>query len=255
MSALLRRANRPSLLRHPHSRLTPSRNMHVRSVSLLSGILRLGGRTASRGVVTLGVGAGAVTYAEYKVDGESVLPCEACKGRLLVGGRIVYLLDFPQSWGGAGIVATERYERGPQWRRRLRARKGIGLLDISGLKDEHLLTMQLYQASSRTPGTSSARSRTRSAPPTTPSPPPPPAATPRSRARRPKFGRTRRWESKAGSQPYGTRSAKPSRRAKGRRERWRAVDMEERVGRRAEGVGQPSKPRLQQLRRLRRRCR
>ncbi|KAL8287019.1 hypothetical protein RQP46_004025 [Phenoliferia psychrophenolica] len=43
--------------------------MHVRSVSILSGIGKLAGRTAGRGALGLGVGAGALTWADYKVDG------------------------------------------------------------------------------------------------------------------------------------------------------------------------------------------
>lgn len=45
------------------------RLVHVRSVSVLSGLARLAGRTATRGIITVGVGAGAFTWAEYKVDG------------------------------------------------------------------------------------------------------------------------------------------------------------------------------------------
>ncbi|GAA5856768.1 hypothetical protein JCM9279_006109 [Rhodotorula babjevae] len=80
MAALLRLASRtrpaPSLLRHHHppssalaSSALPARSLHVRSVSILSGIGRLAGRTAGRGALGLGVGAGALTWAEYKVDG------------------------------------------------------------------------------------------------------------------------------------------------------------------------------------------
>ncbi|GAA5939732.1 hypothetical protein JCM1841_003563 [Sporobolomyces salmonicolor] len=43
--------------------------MHVRSVSIFTGLGRLAGRTAGRGALGLGVGAGALTWAEYKVDG------------------------------------------------------------------------------------------------------------------------------------------------------------------------------------------
>ncbi|GAA5826008.1 hypothetical protein JCM11251_000089 [Rhodosporidiobolus azoricus] len=62
------------LLRHHHppsASLAPSslRHLHVRSVSIFTGLGRLAGRTAGRGALGLGVGAGALTWAEYKVDG------------------------------------------------------------------------------------------------------------------------------------------------------------------------------------------
>ncbi|GAA5860145.1 hypothetical protein JCM8547_009201 [Rhodosporidiobolus lusitaniae] len=62
------------LLRHTHptsSSLSrgPHRLLHVRSVSIFTGLGRLAGRTAGRGALGLGVGAGALTWAEYKVDG------------------------------------------------------------------------------------------------------------------------------------------------------------------------------------------
>ncbi|GAA5975653.1 hypothetical protein JCM11641_003558 [Rhodosporidiobolus odoratus] len=63
---------RSSLLRHHHPSppsLTQSRHLHVRSVSIFTGLGRLAGRTAGRGALGLGVGAGALTWAEYKVDG------------------------------------------------------------------------------------------------------------------------------------------------------------------------------------------
>ncbi|TNY17908.1 P-loop containing nucleoside triphosphate hydrolase protein [Rhodotorula diobovata] len=79
MAALLRLATRTrpspsSLLRHHHpsalaSAALPARSLHVRSVSIFTGIGRLAGRTAGRGALGLGVGAGALTWAEYKVDG------------------------------------------------------------------------------------------------------------------------------------------------------------------------------------------
>ncbi|BGP42407.1 mitochondrial dynamin GTPase Msp1 [Rhodotorula kratochvilovae] len=78
MAALLRHALRarlqPSLLRHHHpsalaAAALPARQLHVRSVSIFTGIGRLAGRTAGRGALGLGVGAGALTWAEYKVDG------------------------------------------------------------------------------------------------------------------------------------------------------------------------------------------
>ncbi|GAA5834722.1 hypothetical protein JCM5353_007438 [Sporobolomyces roseus] len=47
----------------------PNRHLHLRSVSILSGLGRLAGRTAGRGALGLGVGAGALTWAEWKVDG------------------------------------------------------------------------------------------------------------------------------------------------------------------------------------------
>ncbi|GAA5911480.1 hypothetical protein JCM5296_004084 [Sporobolomyces johnsonii] len=63
----LRRA--PLVLRHHHAFTQPARQMHVRSVSIFTGLGRLAGRTAGRGALGLGVGAGALTWAEYKVDG------------------------------------------------------------------------------------------------------------------------------------------------------------------------------------------
>ncbi|BGP34425.1 mitochondrial dynamin GTPase Msp1 [Rhodotorula toruloides] len=83
VSALLRNATRArtrspvlpfTLLRHPHpSTLAgaafPARQLHVRSVSIFTGLGRLAGRTAGRGALGLGVGAGALTWAEWKVDG------------------------------------------------------------------------------------------------------------------------------------------------------------------------------------------
>ncbi|GAA6007313.1 hypothetical protein JCM10207_001584 [Rhodosporidiobolus poonsookiae] len=60
------------LLRHHHpapGTLAPARTLHVRSVSIFTGLGRLAGRTAGRGALGLGVGAGALTWAEYKVDG------------------------------------------------------------------------------------------------------------------------------------------------------------------------------------------
>ncbi|GAA6036513.1 hypothetical protein JCM8097_003542 [Rhodosporidiobolus ruineniae] len=62
------------LLRHHHPTSSAfnspsSRNLHVRSVSIFTGLGRLAGRTAGRGALGLGVGAGALTWAEYKVDG------------------------------------------------------------------------------------------------------------------------------------------------------------------------------------------
>ncbi|KAK4050082.1 mitochondrial dynamin GTPase Msp1 [Microbotryomycetes sp. JL201] len=59
----LRRPRMPPLtvLRH--------RAVHVRSVSILSGLGRLAGRTAGRGAIGLGVGAAGLSWAEWKVDG------------------------------------------------------------------------------------------------------------------------------------------------------------------------------------------
>ncbi|GAA5949234.1 hypothetical protein JCM3765_003339 [Sporobolomyces pararoseus] len=48
---------------------SPSRHLHIRSVSILSGLGKIAGRTAGRGALGLGVGAGALTWAEWKVDG------------------------------------------------------------------------------------------------------------------------------------------------------------------------------------------
>ncbi|KAK4058297.1 mitochondrial dynamin GTPase Msp1 [Microbotryomycetes sp. JL221] len=45
------------------------RAVHVRSVSILSGIGKLAGRTATRGAIGLGVGAAGISWAEWKVDG------------------------------------------------------------------------------------------------------------------------------------------------------------------------------------------
>ncbi|GAA6013017.1 hypothetical protein JCM11491_000938 [Sporobolomyces phaffii] len=56
----------------PWSAVAPARStrhLHIRSVSILSGLGRLAGRTAGRGALGLGVGAGALTWAEWKVDG------------------------------------------------------------------------------------------------------------------------------------------------------------------------------------------
>lgn len=66
--------SRPPLLRHRHPlsnqhQLYAARTLHVRSVSIFSGIGKLAGRTAGRGALGLGVGAGALTWAEWKVDG------------------------------------------------------------------------------------------------------------------------------------------------------------------------------------------
>ncbi|KAI5477265.1 dynamin GTPase [Pseudohyphozyma bogoriensis] len=47
----------------------PRQHLHVRSVSVLSGISKLAGRTAGRGALGLGLGAGALTWADQKVDG------------------------------------------------------------------------------------------------------------------------------------------------------------------------------------------
>ncbi|BGP13399.1 hypothetical protein JCM10213_008558 [Rhodosporidiobolus nylandii] len=74
VSPLLRtvRSSRPLLLRHHHptsASLPYARQLHVRSVSIFTGLGRLAGRTAGRGALGLGVGAGALTWAEYKVDG------------------------------------------------------------------------------------------------------------------------------------------------------------------------------------------
>ncbi|GJN93459.1 hypothetical protein Rhopal_006515-T1 [Rhodotorula paludigena] len=78
LAALLQRTSRSrlpgSLLRHHHpstlaAAALPSRQLHVRSVSIFTGLGRLAGRTAGRGALGLGVGAGALTWAEYKVDG------------------------------------------------------------------------------------------------------------------------------------------------------------------------------------------
>ncbi|SCZ93421.1 BZ3500_MvSof-1268-A1-R1_Chr6-3g08649 [Microbotryum saponariae] len=82
MSILLRRGGqhlRPSLL-HRVPLGTPvgsgfafvggrRAQLHVRPVSILSGLGKLAGRTAGRGVVGLGVGVGGLTWAEWKVDG------------------------------------------------------------------------------------------------------------------------------------------------------------------------------------------
>ncbi|BGP57645.1 mitochondrial dynamin GTPase Msp1 [Rhodotorula sphaerocarpa] len=70
----LRPSPSPHLLRHRHPLshafpTTPARTLHVRPVSILSGIGKLAGRTAGRGALGLGVGAGALTWAEWKVDG------------------------------------------------------------------------------------------------------------------------------------------------------------------------------------------
>lgn len=70
MSLLLRRASRPTLFRHQPLYPT-TRLLHARSVSVFSGIGKLAGRTAGRGALGLGVGAGALTWAEWKVDGQS----------------------------------------------------------------------------------------------------------------------------------------------------------------------------------------
>ncbi|GAA5995799.1 dynamin-related GTPase MGM1 [Rhodotorula paludigena] len=78
LAALLQRSPRSrlpgSFLRHHHpstlaAAALPSRQLHVRSVSIFTGLGRLAGRTAGRGALGLGVGAGALTWAEYKVDG------------------------------------------------------------------------------------------------------------------------------------------------------------------------------------------
>lgn len=61
---MLLRARPKPLANRLHSRL-----LHVRSISVFSGIGKLAGRTAGRGALGLGVGAGALTWAEYKVDG------------------------------------------------------------------------------------------------------------------------------------------------------------------------------------------
>ncbi|GAA5879536.1 hypothetical protein JCM16303_003240 [Sporobolomyces ruberrimus] len=69
--------SRLGALRRPLSPLSSSpiaparstRHLHIRSVSILSGLGRLAGRTAGRGALGLGVGAGALTWAEWKVDG------------------------------------------------------------------------------------------------------------------------------------------------------------------------------------------
>jgi hypothetical protein len=77
-SLLTRRCLRsPPLLRHNHPTSfslssTNHRFLHVRSVSIFTGLGRLAGRTAGRGALGLGVGAGALTWAEYKVDGSSL---------------------------------------------------------------------------------------------------------------------------------------------------------------------------------------
>lgn len=95
VSALLRNATRartrsPVLpfthLRHPHpSTLAgaafPARQLHVRSVSIFTGLGRLAGRTAGRGALGLGVGAGALTWAEWKVDGASLTRANWAYGR------------------------------------------------------------------------------------------------------------------------------------------------------------------------------
>ncbi|SCV67493.1 BQ2448_5104 [Microbotryum intermedium] len=81
MSILLRRSGhglRPTLLHR--AQLGPigggfafaggrRAQLHVRPVSILSGLGKLAGRTAGRGALGLGVGAGALTWAEWKVDG------------------------------------------------------------------------------------------------------------------------------------------------------------------------------------------
>ncbi|GAA6056947.1 hypothetical protein JCM3770_007158 [Rhodotorula araucariae] len=73
MAALLRHSVRARLRHHHPAALAqaalPSRALHARSVSIFTGIGRLAGRTAGRGALGLGVGAGALTWAEYKVDG------------------------------------------------------------------------------------------------------------------------------------------------------------------------------------------
>lgn len=67
---LIGRSFRPSSIKSLPKITTVNRLLHVRSVSVLSGIGKLAGRTAGRGVLGLGVGAGALTWAEWKVDGK-----------------------------------------------------------------------------------------------------------------------------------------------------------------------------------------
>ncbi|KAM0747082.1 hypothetical protein T439DRAFT_306023 [Meredithblackwellia eburnea MCA 4105] len=75
MSALLARGIRRNglaqLQRHQQhfARAPPTRLVHIRSVSILSGIAKLAGRTAGRTAVGLGVGAGAVSFADMKIEG------------------------------------------------------------------------------------------------------------------------------------------------------------------------------------------
>jgi hypothetical protein len=76
--------SRSSTLRRPSSLLSSSsskslpfvgrstRHLHIRPISILSGIGRIAGRTAGRGALGLGVGAGALTWAEWKVDGKDL---------------------------------------------------------------------------------------------------------------------------------------------------------------------------------------
>lgn len=122
MAALLRLATRTrpspsSLLRHHHpsalaSAALPARSLHVRSVSIFTGIGRLAGRTAGRGALGLGVGAGALTWAEYKVDGPLVLPV-VCKSRDLTSAHTGFkqnavgtLSDINDKLGTAYNVAS-----------------------------------------------------------------------------------------------------------------------------------------------------
>lgn len=68
LSRCMRRPLSPSAL--ARSTRSTNRHLHLRSISILSGLGRLAGRTAGRGVMGLGVGAGALTWAEWKVDGK-----------------------------------------------------------------------------------------------------------------------------------------------------------------------------------------
>lgn len=67
---LVGRNIRPTSIRFLPKITTANRLLHVRSVSVLSGIGKLAGRTAGRGALGLGVGAGALTWAEWKIDGK-----------------------------------------------------------------------------------------------------------------------------------------------------------------------------------------
>lgn len=71
MASLLLRRMRPLPLRH--SLHPTTRLLHVRSVSLFSGIGRLAGRTAGRATLGVGAGVGALTWADWKLEGQCIL--------------------------------------------------------------------------------------------------------------------------------------------------------------------------------------
>jgi hypothetical protein len=107
MSVLLRQGGpfRPNAFcHHLLPPLNPTRRLHVRSVSILSGLGKLAGRTAGRGVIGLGVGAGTLTWAEWKVDGV----CFFAVCCFLAAGTDALLLGFKQNAVGLLSEVNEK---------------------------------------------------------------------------------------------------------------------------------------------------